>query len=179
MIITHRDGSDEEVQLLSLLIQQMWHRPAVIYVDIWKIVFKQLPTTRADLIDRITQAFAALPRETLLKTVWHFLRRLHLSSSKSRQLWTFTYMMLIITVKVRGNGTRGNKAPQKWKARWLTVIKHPKSEWQGTHGIQKPQKWKARGLTVIKHPKENTTYYVPLLFLGISKSNIKYESKVF
>jgi len=42
------------------------------------VVFAQRPTTRADMKDRIRRACAAIPRETLLRTVQHFQRRLNL-----------------------------------------------------------------------------------------------------
>jgi len=42
------------------------------------VVFAQRPTTREDMMDRIRRACAAIPRETLLRTVDSFERRLHL-----------------------------------------------------------------------------------------------------
>lgn len=41
------------------------------------VVFSQRPTTRDDMMDRIRQACAAIPRETLLRTVQHFERRIN------------------------------------------------------------------------------------------------------
>lgn len=42
------------------------------------VVFAERPTTEANMKDRIRRACAAIPRETLLRTVQHFQRRLHL-----------------------------------------------------------------------------------------------------
>lgn len=42
------------------------------------VVYAQRPTTRQDFMDRIRRACAAIPRETLLRTVGHFQRRLRL-----------------------------------------------------------------------------------------------------
>lgn len=42
------------------------------------VVFKERPTTRADMQERIRRACAAIPRQILLNTVRHFQRRLNL-----------------------------------------------------------------------------------------------------
>jgi len=42
------------------------------------VVFQQRPTTEADMMDRIRRACAAICRETLLRTVQHFERRVNL-----------------------------------------------------------------------------------------------------
>ncbi|KYQ51099.1 hypothetical protein ALC60_09805, partial [Trachymyrmex zeteki] len=42
------------------------------------VVYEQSPTTRDDMMERIRTACAAIPKDVLLATVRHFLRRINL-----------------------------------------------------------------------------------------------------
>ena len=89
------------------------------------VVFAQRPITREDLMERIRWACAAISRESLLKTVDGFEKRLRLCLQALRKV--IPWLIVTLIAMVRGKRTHVNQPPETWEAR-------------GTHEKKTPQR---------------------------------------